>query len=172
MSVISDLRASLRQGPSQGAVVCLSVTLVFLVVALSVGFAGSVFRFSSIDIVRWWFLPLTLFVFPSFLEELVFRGVLLRRNLLDSGWRAAVGPVIYGSIVFTLWHPINALTINPGAQRFFLDPVFLLIVFLLGIATGIGYLVSRSLWVPVLMHWLTVVIWVFLLGGRNLVMEG
>ena len=35
---------------------------------------------------------------------------------------------------------------------------------------SIGYILSRSLWVPVLIHWVTVVVWVSFLGGRNLLL--
>ena len=81
----------------------------------------------------------------------------------------------YGSradtLLFVAWHPLNAATINPSAPTIFFDPAFLAITAVLGITCGYGYVVSKSLWVPVLIHWATVVAWVFFLGGRNLVLE-
>jgi predicted Abi (CAAX) family protease len=44
------------------------------------------------------------------------------------------------------------------------DPRFLVQVTLLGLACSLAYLVSGSIWPPVLIHWLTVVVW--LLGHR------
>ncbi|MCI5125432.1 MAG: CPBP family intramembrane metalloprotease, partial [Candidatus Electrothrix sp. AR5] len=48
---------------------------------------------------------------------------------------------------------------------------FLVIVFCLGIVCSLAYILSRSLWVPIIIHWLTVVIWVLFLGGRNLLVK-
>jgi predicted Abi (CAAX) family protease len=31
--------------------------------------------------------------------------------------------------------------------------------------------VSRCLWMPIIIHWLTVVVWVIFLGGRNKLLE-
>jgi predicted Abi (CAAX) family protease len=69
------------------------------------------------------------------------------------------------------WHPLNALTINTGAQEVFLNPSFLVVVFCLGLACSLSYIYSKSLWAPVVIHWLTVFIWVFFLGGRNLMLK-
>ena len=60
---------------------------------------------------------------------------------------------------------------NPVSAVFFHNPYFLIIVTLLGITCSIAYIYSKSLWVPVIIHWLTVLIWVLLLGGRNLILD-
>ncbi len=117
-----------------------------------------------------WFLPLTLFLFPSLLEELVFRALLIPISKERKPGRKLLFIAI-STILFVAWHPFNALTINPGAQYFFLNPHFLVIVAALGITCSYTYIESESLWVPVLIHWLTVIVWVFMLGGRNLVLE-
>jgi len=70
-----------------------------------------------------------------------------------------------------VWHPLNALTFNTAANPLFLDPAFLIIVTLLGLTCGYSYALSRSLWVPIIIHWATVTVWVLFLGGRNLVLE-
>ncbi|WP_366517676.1 CPBP family glutamic-type intramembrane protease [uncultured Marinobacter sp.] len=41
----------------------------------------------------------------------------------------------------------------------------------MGITCGYAYVLSRSIWVPVIIHWVTVTVWVLFLGGRNLVLE-
>jgi predicted Abi (CAAX) family protease len=70
-----------------------------------------------------------------------------------------------------VWHPFNALVFNPTAIPLFLDPWFLVIVGAMGVTCGYAYVVSRSIWVPVIIHWAAVTVWVLALGGRNLVLE-
>ena len=116
-------------------------------------------------------LPFTMFVFPALLEEAFFRGLLIPHPHTRPSRRRLAWWVGCSTVVFTAWHPLNAWLINPGARTFFYDPWFLAIVLLLGVTCGITYVVSRSLWVPVVIHWGTVLMWVFFLGGRNLVRE-
>ncbi len=56
-------------------------------------------------------------------------------------------------------------------RSLFLNPWFLVITGALGVTCGYGYALSRSIWVPVIIHWVTVSVWVLFLGGRNLVLE-
>jgi predicted Abi (CAAX) family protease len=105
-------------------------------------------------------LPIILFIFPSFLEESFFRGILIPINTEEKGKKKIIFYISLSTLSFVLWHPLNALTINPAAKIFFLDPYFLLITCLLGITCSFSYIYSRSLWLPVLIHWTTVVVWV------------
>ncbi len=150
---------------------CSGIMLVYGALALLIGFASGIYTVQQLDLQKFWFLPLTLLLFPAIPEEFFFRGLLIPRDAIDLPWQRSVTYVLFSAFAFTVWHPLNAVTVNPTAQAFFLNGYFLLIVFLLGIACGWTYLLSRSIWVPVLIHWLTVVIWVLFLGGRNLVLE-
>lgn len=143
----------------------------YAVAALGIGFAGGLFTLSFLDLRQFWFLPITLLVFPCIPEEFVFRGLLIRRDALDGGGKRAAAQIGLSALLFTLWHPLNALTINKSAQPFFLNSWFLGITFLLGLTCGYAYVRSRSLWTPILIHWLTVLVWVICLGGRNLVLQ-
>ena len=87
------------------------------------------------------------------------------------GWPAASRAILLSTLAFVAWHPFNALLFNHSAIPLFLDPWFLVITAALGVTCGYGYVVSRSIWVPVIIHWSTVCAWVLLLGGRNLVLE-
>lgn len=169
--LLTDLRLAIRTPPGGSFAKCLGIALVYGVAALAIGFASGIYTLQLLDIGKFWFLPLTLLLFPSIPEEFFFRGLLIPRNGSELPWQRSVAYVIFSAFAFTIWHPLNALTINPTAQQYFFDPYFLTIVFLLGVACGVSYLLSRSIWVPVLIHWLTVVVWVLLLGGRNLVLE-
>lgn len=76
-----------------------------------------------------------------------------------------------GIALFIVWHPLNAMTINPNAYPMFTNPLFLCLAALMAIACTITYLKTGSLWVPIAIHWLTVVVWVFFLSGRNCVLD-
>ncbi len=117
------------------------------------------------------YIPLTTFFFPSFFEELFFRGVLIPIATKTKSTKNILFYIFLSSVCFTIWHPLNAATINKNAQEYFFDPVFLLIVFLLGCATSIVYIFQKSIWSAVLIHWFCVLTWLYVLGGRNLVLE-
>ncbi|MEX2381539.1 MAG: CPBP family glutamic-type intramembrane protease [Opitutales bacterium] len=149
----------------------LLLALAYALPALGVGLFSGLLEPRLAEL-RWFFiLPFTLLIFPSLLEEAFFRGLLIPRNAREKGPWKVLFYTLLSTVLFVLWHPLNALTINPEAQDFFLDPAFLIIVFLLGISCSLSYIYSRSLWTPTIIHWLTVLIWVLFLGGRNLVLE-
>jgi predicted Abi (CAAX) family protease len=161
----------LKTSPLHTWKVSVLVTVPYLVAALIIGFMSGLFELAMLRSSMIWFLPFALFIFPSFLEESIFRGLLIPNNARERGTKYIIRVTLVSSAIFVLWHPLNALTINPAAKAVFLNPYFLLIAFLLGIATAMSYIYSKSLWAPVIIHWLTVVVWVLFLGGRNLILE-
>jgi predicted Abi (CAAX) family protease len=144
---------------------------IYAALAGVIGFSSGLLTWQVAEAELFVFLPLTLLIFPALLEEIFFRGILIPRNIRERGPNQIAFFSLLSAVLFVLWHPLNALTINPTAKIFFLNPLFLVIVFLLGLSCSLGYIYSRSLWVPVIMHWLTVMVWVLLLGGRNLLVE-
>lgn len=104
-------------------------------------------------------LAASLFVAPALGEELLFRGLLIPRSGPRARW------IAFSTILFVLWHPLQAVTIGPHWSGAFLDPWFLAVVAVLGIALGRIYAASGSLWPCVLAHWLVVFGWKALLGG-------
>lgn len=60
-------------------------------------------------------------------------------------------------------HPLNIFA--AGHDTIFRTPVFLLSAALLGVACTVAYLHTGSLWVPVVIHWIIVAVWLVLLGG-------
>lgn len=143
----------------------------FTVFSLSLGLGSGLYQPVVLDSALFWFLPLSLIVFPSLLEEAFFRGILIPRDVARQGTLKTVLAVISSTLIFVLWHPFNALLFNEMALTIFLDPVFLVIVAALGLSCAYAYIESGSLWVPIIMHWATVVVWVLFLGGRNLILE-
>lgn len=174
-SATEYLRKNLGQGfkvsPFRAPLKAWALVPLFIVISVSVGFGAGLLEVEWLDSGVAPVLPILLFIFPSLLEEAFFRGVLIPRNILDSGTARATGAVAISTILFVVWHPLNALAFNPGAIPLFLDPWFLVMVSALGVTCGYSYVVSRSIWVPVIIHWATVMAWVLFLGGRNLVLE-
>lgn len=162
---------SFRASPFQAPLKAWALVPLFAIISAIVGFPTGLLKIEPLSSKIAPLLPISLFVFPSLLEETFFRGVLIPRNILKSGVANASRAVAISAVVFVAWHPANALVLNHSAIPLFLDPWFLIIVFALGITCGYSYVVSRSVWVPVIIHWATVTIWVLFLGGRNLVLE-
>ncbi|UCC96724.1 MAG: CPBP family intramembrane metalloprotease [Phycisphaerales bacterium] len=144
---------------------------IYIGASLAVGFAAGLFSPGVVDSPLLFVLPFSLFIFPCLLEEAFFRGVLIPNDAASRSKGKIIAYIVLSTMAFVLWHPANALTINPPAAPLFLNPAFLLIVAFLGITCSISYIVSRSLWVPIIIHWLTVVVWVIFLGGRNKLLE-
>ena len=105
------------------------------------------------------------FFFPALGEEILMRVFLLphptERALLSS-WLIWAGISVF---IFTIYHPLNALTFYPRGNPTFLQPVFLTLAGLLGLICAIAYYFTGSLLIVVLIHWLVVVVWLFILGG-------
>jgi CAAX protease family protein len=167
----NNLAQSLLASPFQAPLKAWALVPVFVIIAMLAGFGAGLFRPGLLDSPLAPLLPVILFVFPSLLEEAFFRGVLIPRNILASGHAKATWSVVFSTLVFVAWHPFNALAFNPTAIPLFLNPWFLVIVGAMGATCGYAYVLSRSIWVPVIIHWAAVTVWVLFLGGRNLVLE-
>lgn len=102
---------------------------------------------------------------PAISEELFFR-VLLLPHPLENMARAKIWFwVSISLILFIIYHPLNAVTFFPAGRKTFFHPIFLLLAAILGIVCSVVYLQSGSLWLPVIIHWLVVVVWLLFLGG-------
>jgi predicted Abi (CAAX) family protease len=166
-----NLGESFRTSPFQASLQSWALVPLFILLSVAIGFGTGLLKIEPLNSKIAPLLPITLFIFPSLLEEVFFRGILIPRNVLAFGVGKAARAVVISSVAFVVWHPLNALAFNHSAIPVFLDPWFLLIVSALGLTCGFSYVVSRSIWVPVIIHWATVTVWVLLLGGRNLVLE-
>ena len=167
----NNLGKSFQLSPLRAPLRAWAVLPLFLLFAAAVGFGSGILALQPLDSKIAPLLPLTLFIFPALLEEAFFRGILIPRDIIESGAPGALRAVILSTLLFVAWHPFNALLFNHSAVPLFLDPWFLLIVSALGLACGYSYVVSRSIWLPVIIHWTTVTLWVLFLGGRNLLLE-
>lgn len=167
----NDLREALTTAPDARTwLACAIVYGVFLVVAAPIGLASGLLRVdtaraSAVDALR---VAALLFLQPALIEEIVFRGLLLPLDVRSLPRSRVV--LVAGSAlaVYVASHPLNAWLFRPHALGVFASPVYLVLAALLGLACTIAYFISRSIWPPVVIHWVTVVAWIGLLGGRAL----
>ncbi|MFL6843726.1 MAG: phospholipase effector Tle1 domain-containing protein [Allosphingosinicella sp.] len=130
------------------------------VLGLAGGLLIASWLLDRLDLVPWrpdpaaWALPvLAVALLRSFLEESVFRGLLMRTAPIGT---TSLGPALWSAILFTLWHPLQAWLIPQlGTQGF--DPGFLAGAFLLGLACAWLVQSTRSLWPAVAFHWIVAV---------------
>ena len=101
----------------------------------------------------------SLLVMPALLEELLFRGLVIPREGRKAKW------IAFSVILFVLWHPLQVITFGPPWAGSFLNPGFLAVVGILGLALARMYAATGSLWPSILTHWLVVLGWKTLFGG-------
>ncbi|MEO1303414.1 MAG: CPBP family glutamic-type intramembrane protease [Pseudomonadota bacterium] len=142
-----------------------------------IGFAALAMPFGlATGLYDWSPVPLTgqvigfaayLFFVPAVLEELAFRAPLLwwqeRRGRVPN-WA-----IIVSLIVFVVWHPANTYLFMPEARALFSDWRFLTVAGTLGAVATALTLTTRSLWPPIVFHWLVVLGWKTLLGAPDFV---
>ncbi|MEG3860024.1 CPBP family glutamic-type intramembrane protease [Microcoleus sp. herbarium12] len=102
---------------------------------------------------------------PGLTEEVFFRVL-----MLPHAFENASGLMLWfwgclSLVLFVVYHPLNALTFYPVGRSTFMNPVFLLLAAVLGVACSIAYLLIGSIWPAVVIHWLGVTAWLLLLGG-------
>ena len=149
---------------------CLVVYAAFVACALPIGFAAGLLKpgLAHLPPEMLAVLPSLLLLHPALVEEVIFRALLLPRDPARVSRRRLVAVSALALAAFVAWHPVNAWLFRPAAADLLANPAFLVCVALLGIACTVAYLISRSLWPPVLLHWITVAVWLILLGGLEL----
>lgn len=139
------------------------VGLPTLLAMAAIGLTTGLYALGSGDLTA---LPLTLLTVlfvPALGEEAVFRGLMVPSR----PERPAI-PIVVSTVLYVLWHPLEAFTFLPGARDLFARPDFLLVTGLLGLACAITRWRTGSIWPAVLLHWAAVVVWKTWLGGPSL----
>ena len=140
--------------------------LVYGVIAVSFGFWQNFlqldFQSSGKTVIK---IMATSLITPAILEELWFRVILLPQPSENLAFQTVFTRSLIGLLLFIIYHPLNGMTFFPAGRETFFNPVFLSLATLLGLICTIAYLQSGSIWIPVIMHWFTVVIWLLCLGG-------
>ena len=146
---------------------CAALLLVLTIISLPIGFYFGFLKFGMLNTSKETIVGIIAgsLLSPAISEELFFR-ILLLPHPTENASNATLW--LWGCIslaIFIVYHPLNALSFFPAGLNCFFHPVFLLLATFLGIACTIVYLQSGSLWPPVFIHWLVVVVWLLLLGG-------
>jgi predicted Abi (CAAX) family protease len=153
----------------QSGLICGVLCLVYAAIAIPLGFKTNFLSFTP-DL---FFTKETistsfrLFFFPALGEEILMRVLWLphpTERVFLSSW------LIWAAIsllIFVVYHPLNALTCYSRGYPTFMNPIFLTLAGLLGIICAIAYYLTGSLLVITLIHWIIVVVWLFMLGGKK-----
>ena len=168
---LDDLRRAFTTLPAARTwLTCASVYAIFLVVAAPIGLVSGLLR-PDMPHLAWrdgLVTAVLAFIQPALFEEIVFRGLLLPLDVRPMvRWRV----VIVGGLALTVYiasHPLNAWLFRPQVLTLFSSQAYLVLTTLLGLTCTATYWLSRSIWPSVFIHWLTVVAWIDLLGGRSL----
>src|SRR5215470_7163737 len=167
----NDLREALTTLPDARTwLTCALVCAAFLLCAVPIGLASGLLRVDvagagATDAIR---IAALLFIQPALFEEIVFRGLLLPRDVRSMPRSRVILIAGVALAVYVASHPVNAWFFRPQVLGVFSSVAYLSLATLLGLACTIAYFISRSIWPPVIIHWLTVVAWIDLLGGRAL----
>jgi predicted Abi (CAAX) family protease len=166
---LQDLRDALTTIPDWRAWrTCGLLYALFLICALPLGLLSGLVRAQPAALTPGQAIAsgLLLFVHPAVAEEIIFRGLLLPRDARSwsRGRLIAVAAVALG--LYVVSHPINAMLFRPQVLDLFASAPYLALATLLGLTCTVAYLISKSLWPPIAIHWLTVVTWIWLLGGQ------
>lgn len=142
----------------------------FLVCAAPIGLVSGLLRPSVAHLRPAEFVSagMLLFVQPALVEEIIFRGLLLPRDAGTLQGHRVVLVAGAALAVYVASHPLNAWLFRPQALALFASPAYLTLATLLGLVCTATYVISRSIWPPVAVHWLAVVTWIWLLGGQAL----
>lgn len=108
---------------------------------------------------QWFQTTIVAFVMPGFFEELIFRVILIPHPTEPIGPISRQRLILLSWLVFILYHLL------PWTPTFFHQPNFLIGAGLLGFVCTLSYLQSRSIWMPIVLHWAIVSQWLLLWGG-------
>ena len=149
---------------------CALVYGVFLICAVPIGLLTGLLHPGTprVPIAETLVTGLVVLVHPAFVEELVFRVVLLPQNTASMRRRRVLVIAAAALALYVALHPLNAILFRPQAVALFESPAYLSLAALLGAACTAAYFISRSIWPPVVIHWLTVMAWLYVLGGKAL----
>ena len=148
--------------------IAIGLLIIYSMVGIPLGFKTNFLSFTPYFLTREGiFASIRGFFFPALGEEILMRVFLLphpTERVLPSSWLIWAGISVF---IFIIYHPLNALTFYKRGNPTFRKPVFLTLAGLLGLICALAYYFTGSLLIVAFIHWLVVVVWLFILGGRN-----
>ncbi len=167
----NDVRGALTTMPNARAwLTCGAMFAGFVGCAAPIGLLSGFLRptappFAATHLVA---MSVAVFVQPALVEEIIFRGVLLPREARTMSRGALLAVSLVALALYVTSHPINAALFRPAAMGVFTSPVYLVLTTLLGVVCTTAYWWSKSIWPSVVIHWMTVLAWLWFLGGQRL----
>jgi predicted Abi (CAAX) family protease len=136
---------------------------------LFIGFITRFLRITTFNFTWIEFIKITAisFIMPALSEEIFFRALFLPHPSENPTIKSQILWTIVSTMGFVVYHPIQGILWNPSGYDVFIKPIFLCLAALLGIICTIAYLATGSIWLSVIIHWLAVVIWLFMLDGLS-----
>lgn len=146
---------------------CAQLLGLYALVAIPLSFTSDLLTWESADLTwrRSGIVVIRVLLFPAIIEEGIWRVALLphKTEPIRDRQRWLIGiPVL---ALFVLMHPLNGLTLHTAALSTFTNPYFLSLTTLLGFICMLAYWRSGSWWVPTVIHWAIVVVWLLGFGG-------
>ena len=139
------------------------LTVLLLIIGFNTGFLKfRIINKSWREIIK---ITMISLIFPSLSEEIFFRVLFLPHPYENSSIKSQIFWGAISLIIFIFYHPLQGMTWNSSGYDVFINPVFLSLAGLLGIVCTISYLATGSILLPVIIHWLAVVIWLVMLDG-------
>jgi uncharacterized protein len=166
MSIRKRLWTGLTMWPDRAMwLLSAGVFAAYATLAWGIGFGTGLYKFEpqlDASLLR---VALVAFFVPAMGEEVFFRGALIPNY---SQAHKALPHTALALALFLAWHPINAWLFFPTVLPLFSDWRFLLVTACLGIACSYLWRTTKSLWPPIMLHWLAVVIWKAFLGAPRM----
>jgi uncharacterized protein len=144
----------------------LAIFALYGVCAWGFGFTTGLYEFAphlNSDLVR---VAILAFFVPAIGEEVFFRAALIPTSIEKPQARLNMALAL---IIFLAWHPLNAWLFFKDVLPLFTDWRFLAVTAMLGLACTHLWRKTGSLWPPVFLHWIAVVVWKGLLGGPAMI---
>jgi predicted Abi (CAAX) family protease len=123
-----------------------------------------------------WMKPMSAFVFPSLVEELFWRGMILPHPSYIASVRPSSSWVFQAGIVLLIHvatHPLAGWTVWPRGRNTFDDPRFLCLATIVLAGASASYFVSGgSVWAATFTHGLPLTLWRDFFGGEAKLRRG
>jgi predicted Abi (CAAX) family protease len=165
--LLNRILASLKIPTQQDWLVLGTTLLLYSIIAIPIGLKSG---FLQLQIWSTTYLDKSLLILrclflPAISEELFFRVLLLPHPIEITNWLTWALLALLSLILFIIYHPVNAKFFFRQAYTTFFNRVFLFLAALLGIACTIAYVLTGSLFVIVMIHWVVVVVWLMFFEG-------
>ena len=166
LTLVARLHRAIATMPNNNGRHSVILVGIYILFASILGFATHFLSWKPQPVATVFRIAITSLVAPAILEELFFR-VLLLPDPLDVSFKSYLWRSLLSLFLFIIYHPLNALTFFPQGRKVFFNRIFLVLAASLGIVCTITYWQTGSIWLPVLIHWVTVAVWLSYFGGLN-----